>query len=52
MLVHISSEEPNGAEYNFDQAASVWASKRNRKIYICPFLIYVFHFLLILMSYE
>ena len=34
MLIRISSEGPNNTSFNFDHAASVWASKRNRKIHI------------------
>ena len=34
MLICISSEGPNNTNFNFDHAASVWASKRNRKIHI------------------
>lgn len=33
-LVHISSEGPTIANFDFDHAASVWASKRSRKIQI------------------
>ena len=35
MLIHISSEGPESTKFDFDHAATVWASKTNRKIRVC-----------------